>query len=312
MDKPESLVACLEFYLEDCQARGESLRTVEGKASNVGLFLRWCLTQDIRKPEQVFLQTFEAYRRYLHKYRQPFNGKELDIATIRNRLTALKVFFKRLYHHEIITINPADRLELPKVPRRLPSGFLTVQEVDKVLKQTLLHGLTGVRDRAIMETYYATGLRRMELARLKVSDIDLKDGLLTIFQGKGRKDRRVPIAKRACEWIKVYLDSVRPKLANITSGTTLFLDNEGLMYREQQLTYLASKYVKRAGIDKKGSCNLFRHSTATLMHENGADIRHVQEMLGHADISTTQIYTHVTINKLKEVYYQTHPATKQS
>lgn len=308
MDRPSTLIQCLDFYLEDCLARGESQRTVEGKASSVGLFLRWCLTQDIRLPQDVSLQTFEAYRRYLHQYRQPFNGKPLDIATIRNRLTATKVFFKRLFYHEIIETNPAERLELPKVPRRLPSGFLTVEEIERVLQQTLLHGMTGIRDRAVMETYYATGVRRMELARLKVSDVDLKEGLITIYRGKGNKDRRVPIAQRACNWIQVYLNKVRATLATIESGATLFLDNEGLKYREQQLTYLASKYVKRAGIDKRGACNLFRHSTATLMHENGADIRHVQEMLGHADISTTQVYTHVTINKLKEVYYQTHPS----
>lgn len=291
-------------------ARGESQRTVDGKASNVGLFLRWCFSQNIRLPEAVSLQTFEAYRRYLHQYRQPFNGKPLNIATIRNRLTATKVFFKRLFYHEIITVNPAERLELPKVPRRLPSGFLSVEEIERVLQHTLLHGMTGIRDRAVMETYYATGVRRMELARLKMQDIDFTEGLLTIYRGKGNKDRRVPIAKRACDWIQVYLNEVRPKLATIQSGATLFLDNEGLMYREQQLTYLASKYVKRAGINKKGACNLFRHSTATLMHENGADIRHVQEMLGHADISTTQVYTHVTINKLREVYGKTHPANR--
>lgn len=310
MDKPGTLIQCLDFYLEDCLARGESQRTVDGKASNVGLFLRWCLSQNIRLPEAVNLQTFESYRRYLHQYRQPFNGRPLDIATIRNRLTAVKVLFKRLFYHEIIGINPAERLELPKVPRRLPSGFLSVEEIERVLQQTLLHGMTGIRDRAVMETYYATGVRRMELARLKMQDIDFTEGLLTIYRGKGNKDRRVPIAKRACDWIQVYLNEVRPKLATIQSGATLFLDNEGLMYREQQLTYLASKYVKRAGIDKKGACNLFRHSTATLMHENGADIRHVQEMLGHADISTTQVYTHVTINKLREVYGETHPANR--
>ncbi|MET1255322.1 tyrosine-type recombinase/integrase [Aliikangiella maris] len=126
--------------------------------------------------------------------------------------------------------------------------------------------------------------------------------------GKGGHERRVPIAERACQWITVYLEQVRPKLANIESGVTLFLANDGLKYRPQQLTRLASKYVRRAGIKKPGACNLFRHSTATLMHENGADIRYVQEMLGHADISTTQVYTHVTINKLREVYKLCHPA----
>lgn len=122
----------------------------------------------------------------------------------------------------------------------------------------------------------------------------------------------MPIAERACLWIDFYLKEVRPKLATAQSSATLFIDDNGLAFREQQLTRMVSKYVKRAGIKIKGACNLFRHGTGTLMHENGADIRHVQEMLGHADISTTQIYTHVVINKLSEVYLSTHPVAKIS
>lgn len=148
----------------------------------------------------------------------------------------------------------------------------------------------------------------MELANLELLDIDMQDGILTVNRGKGRKDRRIPIAKRARQWVQLYLTHIRPQLVGLHSGNTLFLNNKGVKYREHQVTRMASKYVRRSGVAKSGACNLFRHSTATLMHENGADLRHVQEMLGHADISTTQVYTHVTITKLREVYNETHPA----
>ena len=306
--KPKMLIDALEFYLEDCSARRQSNRTVSGKRSNINLFIIWCHTIQIKEVKKINREVLELYRNFLNSYKQPIDGKPLNISTIRNRLTAVKVFLRRLFLRDIIKKDPGLRFELPQIPRKLPKGFLTVEDIEKTLSLTLLYGLKGLRDRTVLETYYATGLRRMELATLKIDDVDFKNMIVTVNEGKGSHERRVPIAKRACEWIKIYLESVRPFLANVESGLTLFLANDGLAFRPQQLTGLASKYVKKAGIKKPGACNLFRHSTATLMHENGADIRHIQEMLGHADISTTQVYTHVTINKLREVYQGTHPA----
>lgn len=303
------LTKCLHAYLEDCLARRQSSQTVDEKRSMVGMFVKWCLSQSITNVAQIDRELLNRYLHYLHKYRKPIKQEPLNVSTIRNRLTAVKIFLERLYFFEIIHINLARWIELPVTPKRLPKGFLTVVEIERILSQTTLFGSKGIRDRAVMETYYATGVRRMELACLNTSDIDFEKAILTVNHGKGGHERRVPIADRACQWITVYLEQVRPKLANIESGVTLFLANDGLKYRPQQLTRLASKYVRRAGIKKPGACNLFRHSTATLMHENGADIRYVQEMLGHADISTTQVYTHVSINKLRQIYKMTHPAS---
>jgi integrase/recombinase XerD len=223
-------------------------------------------------------------------------------------MTAVKEFYRRMRRCGVFKSDPAELLELPRVPRRLPGTFLTVEEVESLLQQTLLHGLNGIRDRAILETYYATGIRRMELATLDIDDVDLKRGIVRVNRGKGNKDRRVPIAKRACDWIAMYLNSVRPKFAVLESGQALFLANDCLRYSERKLTYIAGKYVRRAGIKKRGACNLFRHTAATLMHEGGADLLYVKEFLGHADVSTTQVYAHVTIRKLREVYAKTHPA----
>ena len=170
--------------------------------------------------------------------------------------------------------------------------------------------IVGIRDRAVLETYFATGIRRMELAGINTIDVDMISGLVTVLRGKGAKDRRVPIANRACAWIERYLEKSRPILAGEFSDDALFLDDKGLRFRGHQLSYKVSTYVKAAGIRHQGACKLFRHSTATLMHEKGADLRYIQEMLGHTDISTTQIYTHVTINRLREVYARTHPAAR--
>ena len=299
-----------DFYYEDCLACGQSPRTVEAKRSNLGAFIVWCLGEYVYRLNQVKLSTLEAYRRYLHKYRQPYSDKPLNISTIRNRLTAVKVFFARMHYHELVKTDPVVRFELPGVKRRLPKDFLTEQEAEHLLQGCLLISRNGTRDRAILEVYFATGIRRMELANLEILDVDYEKQRLRINRGKGNKDRMTPIAKRALEWVQFYMKSERSKLATLTSGTTLFLSNDGSRFSEHQLTRLASNAIKRSNLKKSGACNIFRHSTATLMLENGADIRVIQEMLGHANISTTEIYTHVTIRQLQEVYMKTHPVAQ--
>lgn len=309
--KPQTLAGGVIFYVDDCEVRGLSPRTIEGKKCSLQAFEVWCQSMGVSKIAQVDLEVIEAYRAHLARYRQPGNGKPLEKATIRNRLTAVKVFFQRLYVRGVIGANRLQLMELPKVPRQLPKGYLDEEELEAVLQQSLLSGKCGIRDRAMMGVWYATGIRRMELANLTVDDIDMKAGVLTVYKGKGEKDRRVPISQGSCTWVELYLKHVRPKLQRLHSGPELFIDDHGRKFRPQQLSRMVALYVRRAGIRKPGACNLFRHSTATLMLENGADIRHIQSMLGHADISTTQIYTHVAINKLKEVYLKTHPAARR-
>lgn len=305
--KLQTLIECMVFYLEDCAALGQAERTISGKKYNLERFISWCLQNKVNLLNEISLHVLEAYRRYLKSYRQK-NGKPINQSTLRNHLTAVKVFLYRMYYYEYIDENPAAKFLLPKNPSKLPSGFLSLSELDKLYEQTKLHGIKGLRDLAILNTYFATGIRRMELARICLSDIDMESNMLTINQGKGNKDRRIPIADSACHWIAEYLKNTRPQIARLRSGDTLFLTDDGLQFNESQLSYLVTKYIKRAGLKKSGSCNLLRHSAATLMLENGADIRHIQKMLGHASISTTQIYTHVSPNQLKEVYEKTHPS----
>jgi integrase/recombinase XerD len=179
-----------------------------------------------------------------------------------------------------------------------------------VLAQADLGDPLGVRDRAIMETLYSTGIRRKEVAGLAVFDIDADRGVVMVRQGKGGKERMVPIGERALGWIEKYRTQVRPQHAVEPDPGTLFLTAWGEPLALMSLTDLVRRYVSRANIGKQGGCHLFRHTMATLMLEGGADVRHIQEMLGHASLETTQIYTQVSIRSLKAIHSATHPAAK--
>ncbi len=209
--------------------------------------------------------------------------------------------------HNHILYNPASDLDLPRLDQRLPKHILSVAEVEAVLARTDLGDTAGIRDRAILETLYSTGIRRMELIGLGVFDLDHERGTLMVRQGKGGKDRMIPIGERALQWIAKYRDDARPELVTGADDGTLFLTQHGEAFTAGRLSELVRDYIDAAHIGKRGSCHLFRHTMATLMLENGADIRFIQAMLGHASLSTTQLYTQVSIRKLKDIHTATHP-----
>jgi len=186
---------------------------------------------------------------------------------------------------------------------------LTEIEAEKVLAAVDVREPMGIRDRAILETLYSTGIRRMELIGLALTDLDTERGTLLVRQGKGKKDRMVPIGERAIAWLEKYLAEVRPELAVPPDDGTIFLTNMGEALSPNRLTQLVRGYEDAADIGKRGACHLFRHTMATLMLENGADIRFIQQMLGHVSLTSTQIYTQVSVKKLKEVHTATHPAS---
>ena len=168
----------------------------------------------------------------------------------------------------------------------------------------------GLRDWAMMEVLYSTGIRRAELAALRLPDLDVERGTLTVRLGKGKKDRVVPIGERALMWVGRYLDEVRPSLVVPPDRAALFLDKRGASVGLARLTQLMRRYIGRAGLGKTGACHIFRHTMATLMLERGADVRLIQEILGHEELSTTEIYTRVSIGHLKAVHDRTHPGAK--
>ncbi len=303
------MVPYLARFLEATAAMGISPRTNEIRDRCLRQFFVWCDERNLDRPQDISRAILERYRRYLFHYRKS-NGEPYSFATQQQRLSPIKAFFKWLARENYILYNPASELELPRVHRRLPKHILTDEEVGRILKQTGLHGELGIRDRAIIETLYSTGIRRSELANLKLYDVDTKNGSLMVREGKGKKDRMVPLGDRAGQWIDKYNDEVRPGLVLEPDEGWLFLHEFGEAFKNNRLTDLVKRYIGAAGIGKSGACHLFRHTMATLMLDNGADIRHIQAILGHSQLSTTEIYTQVSIRKLKEVQALTHPADR--
>ena len=210
---------------------------------------------------------------------------------------------------KLLPTNTLENIELPSKGEQIPKALYSFEEIETILEQPLLFGVKGLRDRAILETFFATGIRRGELVKMNIDDVDFNSKLVRVH-GKGKKERLVPISQRGCEWLAFYIGKIRPMFAFIGSGKALFLANNGKRYVPGKLSDMASQYVKLAGFDCSGACHLFRHNTATTMLDNGADLRHIQEMLGHASILTTQLYTHVSRKKLSEVYENTHPSAE--
>jgi integrase/recombinase XerD len=296
-----------EKFLEWLGMHNYSQRTVKTWREALGFFFRWCDDRYILKPEEVTRQILERYQRYLFHYRKK-DGQPLSFKTQTQRLAAIKAYFKYLARSHYLVYNPASELELPKQEYRLPKAILTQAEAELAINQTDINETYGLRDRAILETFYSTGMRRMELINLKVYDVDFDRGTVMIRKGKGNKDRMIPIGQRAIKWIEKYLYELRPSLVVEPDESYLFLSKIGKPFTGESLGLIVRKYIKSADIGKSGSCHLFRHTMATLMLENGADIRFIQQMLGHAKLDTTQIYTQVSIKKLKEIHELTHPA----
>jgi integrase/recombinase XerD len=301
------LAALVEKHLEALRVLNYSQYTVKNRRVHLGFFLVWCADRALTDPSDITRPVLEQYQRYLFHYRQK-NGRPLSFRSQHTRLVPIRVWFRWMARQRFILHNPASELELPRLGHRLPKHVLSVSEVEQVLIQPNIDDPLGLRDRALMETLYSTGMRRLELANLKVYDLDTERGTVTIRQGKGNKDRVIPIGDRAAAWIEKYVADARPHLAVEPDDGTVFLSSAGEPFSLDHLSDLVRVYVDAAKIGKRGACHLFRHTMATLMLEGGADIRYIQAMLGHADLKTTQLYTQVSIRQLKQIHTATHPA----
>ena len=306
--REKSLAALLDKYLEHLAVKGFSESTLRVRRVYMEMFLSWCRRNRILAPAQVTRTCLETYQRYLFQYRKK-DAQPLAIASQHSRLAPLKVWFKWLSYRKYISRDPAAELELPRVGYKLPSVF-NKEEAERVLCQPNVGEPLGIRDRAMLEMLYSSGLRRMELLHLKLYDVDQKHGLVTVREGKGKRDRVVPIGERALAWLDLYLNRLRSEIVKKPDDGIVFLTSNGVPFTPNYLSWLARQYVKSAGIGKGGACHIFRHTMATLMLEGGADIRYIQAMLGHVRLDTTQIYTHVSIRMLKQVHTATHPAAR--
>lgn len=304
------LMAALQRFLEHRGVQGYA----EGRHNNYERFVRefigWAGERGVTHPQQVSLAVLERYQRSLYHYRKR-DGEPLSVRSRRAKLAPLRGFFKWLTRSGEIPANPAAELELPRDIRSLPRAVLTQEEAERVLALPDTGTPLGLRDRAMLEVLYATGMRRAELTRLQTTDIEPQRALVFICQGKGYKDRLIPLGERALHWVEQYLQRGRGQLMWNADDATLFLGNEGLPLHPSWLAHVVRGYVKRAEISKRGSCHLWRHTMATLMLEGGADIRFVQAMLGHENLATTQVYTHVAVGQLARVHANTHPGAQR-
>ena len=288
---------------------GLSPQTANIRKTALSHFIRWCHGRAIDAPAAISRDVLEAYQFHLSQYRKA-NGETLEPSTQATRLNPLKAFCKWLVRQRLVEWDASRDLILPRLPRRLPRRVPTIGEVHTIIGSVGSESAAALRDRAIMETLYSTGLRRMELARLKTADISFDASTVLVRCGKGRRDRLVPLGAMARGWIERYLDEVRPRLQAGLDRGEVFLTDYGEPFRGNRLGDQIHRYVARAGLP--GACHIFRHACATHMLENGADIRFIQAMLGHSQLSTTEIYTQVSISKLKEVHAATHPSRSAS
>ena len=306
----DSFEALTDRYIEHLGVKGYSPRTQKTVGYCLSLFARWCGVRGLESPLDVTRPVIERYQRSLYHYRQK-SGKPLSFRTQHQRLVHLKGFYAWLVRERHLPYSPASELELPKYSRRLPTESLTVEEMERVLRVPDIETPLGIRDRAMLETFYSTGMRRMELIGLDLWDLDQERGWVTIRSGKGAKDRVIPIGARALAWVVRYLEDARPRLVLEPGEVGLFLSTTGTRFAAEGLSHQVRAMLDEAGIEKRGSCHLLRHTMATQMLENGADVRYIQEMLGHASLVTTQLYTQVSIHQLKKIHEATHPARNE-
>lgn len=250
---------------------------------------------------------FSKVRDYLH-FIQKFDYKKTTIA---RKIASIRTFYKYLYRERLVDSNPALNLNTPKRPKSLPK-FLTTEEIEKILNNLKIETPAGFRNKAILELLWATGMRVSELSGLNFGDLNLENNEITVF-GKGAKERIVLVSDRAKTYLQRYLDTARSlvakgfRLESITDTTPVFINNTGYRLQNKTIRNAINEIVDSIELPKKVTPHMFRHSFATRLIENGADLRVVQELLGHASISNTQIYTHVSTARLKQVYNETHP-----
>jgi integrase/recombinase XerD len=296
-----------ESFAQWTIAIGLSPQTASIRRSALGHFIRWCHPQGIDGPNAITRDLLEAYQFHLATYTKP-NGETLELSTQATRLNPLKAFCKWLVRKRLVEQDPSRELILPRLAKRLPRRVPSVAEVEAIMAGAGTGNPSSIRDRAIMETLYSTGLRRMELVRLRIHDVSFETSTLLVRSGKGGRDRVVPFGPNAQAWIERYLREIRPRLQCGLDRGELFLTDYGEPFRRNRLGDRIRRYVARMALP--GACHIFRHACATHMLENGADIRFIQAMLGHAQLSTTEIYTHVSISRLKEIHAATHPSTR--
>lgn len=302
-----NLATLVELYLERLETLNYSDYTLDGKRSTLGIFIRFCYAKGIQRPYQLTENVLIEFIEYTKKIPGRFGGSSSSL-TIRNRFSIVRMFCDYLCKKKLLMADPSRYIETIPIREHQEVETFTKIQIEKIMSMPDIQTHEGIRDRAILETFYSTGLRRNELSALLLSDVHLHTKTIFVRKGKGSRDRMVPIGERACKWIEKYLSSGRPNYSQNNDYGYLFIGFYGTRISSDRLSRITRKYINKAKINKKGACHIFRHTAATHMLEGGAQIGQIQEFLGHAVPSTTEIYAHVSPSKLNQEYRRTHPA----
>ncbi len=282
--------------------------TRAGYVRHTRLFLEYLVERRLGLT-QVNRQVLEDYR--LRLFYRHFLGRPIGPSAQANHLVAVKTFFRFLVKDNALLLDPAAELELPRCPSRLPRDIPTEKEVRRLLEAPDVRTTLGLRDRAILELLYSTGLRNAELRQLTLDAVRLEERLVFVFRGKGNKSRIVPLGQEAAYWLSEYLVKARPRLARSGSEKHLFLGRKGPLQSSYSLSKVIQRAAELAGVGQGLTPHGFRHACATHMLRRGAGLRHLQDLLGHASAGTTQRYTKVEVSDLRRVHRRCHPRERR-
>ena len=309
----EPITVEAERYLDHLTVeRGLSEHTLMAYRRDLRRYLEFLAKRDITEPGQVEEATIRSFVASLSAatYGEGEDERPYRASSVARTLSSVRSFHRFMVRDGVADRDPAGGVSQPKLPRSLPRP-LTVEEVTRLLEAPDPATPVGIRDRAILELLYGAGLRISELVGLDVDDVDLDPGSVRVL-GKGGKEREVPLGRYGREAVEAYVTRTRPEFASAKSRGALFLNQRGGRLTRQSCARLLAAHVSTADIDRRVSLHTLRHSFATHLLEGGADVRVVQELLGHASVATTQIYTLVTREHLREVYYASHPRARRN
>ena len=293
-------------YLNGQLADGRSLHTIKGAKSVLKQLAAFLQTIGVEDVAQFDAATLARYREEL-AWRPTSKGTPLSTRSQLEQLGHISAFSRFLVTEGWLLVNPAAGIARPRKPSRLPRAIMEPKEVELVMAQPDMRTAQGFRDRVILEVLYSAALRREETAKLFVTDVDTDGGYVFVREGKGAKDRVTPLGRSVCDLVKAYIVGVRSEWPNAGRDQHLFLNRWGKGMTPNAVWHVVSKAGRKAGLEKRVSTHTFRHSCATHMVRNGAPIRQLQEMLGHASLETTQLYARVTINDLHAMHARFHP-----
>lgn len=307
--KKMKIKAIIPEYLKYIQVIGRSHYTIRGARFILLRFARYLEKERIYNIEDLTFEVIEDYQQEL-AFSLTAKGTPLSVSTQVKQLNTVTLLTRYLKEKDYLVNDPGKKIKLPREPKRLPKSILSQLEIKHLMNAPDMQSNNGYRDRIMLEILYDTAIRRSELSNIKIHDLELNGGFVKVL-GKGDKERVVPLSKGVCELIQNYLRFIRPALVTGTDHGYLLVNDKGGRIRVHTIWKNIKHCARLANLKKNITTHTFRHTCATHMLKNGAPIRHLQEMLGHASLESTQIYTHVTINDLKEIHAKYHPGANK-